>query len=224
MTYADIRGKAYDHRRTNVFRILWKDLKVHVPREDDYEYCICCQGRGMAFYLEDVCRDVVAFWAFIIVFPGFILSKLFQILFPYVIIGFLIYLSEWNKIDKFQLVMLFTYILLQLILFILTVMIWKIHHWLWHIQCGVTNIYWNRSEDIDLIANFKEWYFAKASLPIVEKYILELYGPDIGKIIMGYVSSIDTDDASIDRQNKTNEQATKNGVSLTVGLVQIKDL
>lgn len=215
MTYADIRQKAYSKTRVNIFKLLWKDLDINFPTKTDYEYCICCERSDCwDFYFDDICRDVCAFWVFVIVFPVFLLSKFLQILFPYIIVGFFIYWNKWDEIDLFQLVMLCIYIALQILVFILSILVWRVQRWLWHIEPGVQNIYLNCQAHVDLDKNIKEWYFSKASLPIVEKYVMELFGPDIGKIVMDYVHSIDIGEDESMAQEK--EEPDKGGITLTV--------
>ena len=67
----------------------------------------------------------------------------------------------------------------------------------------------------DLNKNINEWYFSKASIPIVEKYILELYGKDIGTIIMDYFYSIDIN-APVDKMKTEKEYSHSDAVIRSV--------
>lgn len=133
----------------------------------------------------------------------FILAKLFQMFFPYFIIGYL-YLENnknghhiWHKIDAFQLVMLFTYISLQIVLIILGIIAIQINYWLWHICPG--SDYVNPSSKY-IVREAIKWYEKIQWHPQIENIVIELYGPDIAHIILDYYENIKIDPVKIDNR------------------------
>ena len=95
--------------------------------------------------------------------------------------------NVWNKCDTFQLVMLATYIGLQIILVILGIYAIRINYWLWHV-CPGSNYINPSSKRIATEAT--NWYEKIQWYPKVEKIIDNIYGPDITRIIIDYVRNI----------------------------------
>ena len=169
--YSDIRGQYAHTNNGNIFKVIWSDLPINTPDKFDYQDCLFCRGRDCMDKMDDICAYVMAFWLFVIVFPVFCVGKLLQILFPYIIVGFLIYWRKWEEIHLFQLMMLYIYILLQIMTFIFGAMVGKTQYIIWHIECGVSSVDLRSAKDTDHIRNINEWYFEKTSLPIIEKYL-----------------------------------------------------
>ena len=104
---------------------------------------------------------LLALTSFTFVFgPILFIAKILQILFPWIIIGYLVYndLLFTNKIDTFQLVMLSVHIGLQLIVFCLGIKVCRIHWWLFHIDPGMPNANWGRIDINGLQKRINEFY------------------------------------------------------------------
>merc|ERR1712176_1167434 len=143
ITYSEIRNEASSNEKyklkSRIFPYLWSEIgtverdiltAIETARSDvnaqRFDWLKCILG-------------LVVFNAVMFVIAHlFVLSKLFQILFPYVIIAYLSneYVQNgmqwWIEIDMFQRCMLFIYIGLQCVLLILGVCVCKLHWYLWH--------------------------------------------------------------------------------------------
>merc|ERR1712141_133360 len=70
--------------------------------------------------------------------PFYLLSRIASVFYPYFIIGYLSINGLWNEMALFELVMLGTYISLQVLILLLGIPVFTTHHWLWHILPGVS--------------------------------------------------------------------------------------
>ena len=184
ITYGDIRNNCDDPKRAKVFPKLWEDIKHRTFRAAQDCFCHCPD-----------CEDC---WAFLgvficgyIIFPVLVLSKIFQAVFPYFIIGYIYSHNDgnhdiWTKIDIFQLVMLFTYIGLQFILLVLGIMAFRVTYFLWHLNAG--HNYINPNQTIGVNAN--KWYDRIQWYPKAEELVTNKFGTDIAQIILEYVTQI----------------------------------
>eukprot|EP01084_Bolivina_argentea_P268792 456645_1 len=214
ITFRDLRkncGDANRQRIANFLPQLWDNIRDEAPSKADYEDCLCCHGSDCVDKMENWCEYVIFYWSIIILLPGFVIGKLFQCMFPYVIIGYLLYENHWNEIHLFQIVMLLTYIGLQIILFILGLMVFQTQYYLWHIQPGIDSVHLRTSSYVKnkntlntFIDSAEKWYFDKTYVPLIHKFILEMYGNDIGNIIMDYFHNIE-----ISKNENINDKKTK---------------
>merc|ERR1712129_386338 len=145
-----------------------------------------------------------------VIAPLFVLSKLFQILFPYVIIAYLSseYVQNgmqwWIEIDMFQLCMLFIYIGLQCVLLILGVCVCTLHWYLWHISPGQWSVDLSSTDQKQCVTRASEFYEQVQSYQIVEEMLCLHFGPDIGGVIFYYFLYIE-----LDIKKKENQAASR---------------
>ena len=137
------------------------------------------------------CIRVIGYYLLFVAVPIFALCKILQGIFPYIILGYLLYNEELLNVDLFQLVMLFTFIGLQLILLVLGINVCRIHHALWHIYPGRNWIELKYDTDKnELLEKINEWYVSRIWIPFIQKYLDDLYGEDVARIIMDYYDNI----------------------------------
>ena len=179
-------------RKAKIWAHICYEIKNGSPSKDDYADCLCCKGSSCGSQLDNIFEYVIIWWLIILFCPIFFVGKLFQVIFPYIIIIYLTYYQHWMDIDLFQLVMLLTYIVLQLILLIMGVNVMRIHWFLWHIQPGYNYINFDQTLIVNsnLLLKMDNFYEKRASIPFITKYILSLFGHDIGSIIMDYFHNI----------------------------------
>ena len=190
ISYRDIRNanKRQSARIAKVFRAAWDVFKEITPGYSEYKNCCKCDRNTRSH--ED-CAIILIYWLVIILFPICFMSKVFQIFFPYIIVGYLLWNKHLFDVDLFQLSMLFTYIGLQFILFVLGLMVMRIQWWLWHIQSGRLDITLNPSKEAStLLEPAREWYMKRSWYPLIQRLVLQKYGNDIGKLIMHYYDAI----------------------------------
>eukprot|EP01083_Nonionella_stella_P000581 1649_1 len=184
-------GSERRQRTAKIFPLLyWLLTDEFAPSKDDWKDCIMCRRDGWKVN----CKDCFFLWFYIAVWiqlPVFIVAKLFQAIFPYVIVAYLMYEDHLMDINMFQFAMLATCIGLHVVLLVLGVMVCRIHFWLWHIDAGRTELYlspnWTSEK---LMQPVNKWYATQTSYPLIEKILMEMYG-DIGRVIMEYFVSID---------------------------------
>ena len=128
ITYSDLRnfcGKDAFVMYAKFFPDWWDEIKSHQPKKDDFRRCIKCTGYDWDDKIWNF-WPVIGYYLFFIAFPVITICKILQGLFPYIILGYLLYNNELLNVDLFQLVMLFTFIGLQLILMILGISVCRI--------------------------------------------------------------------------------------------------
>eukprot|EP01083_Nonionella_stella_P150505 479576_1 len=139
-------------------------------------------------FIECITFSSLWFW----VIPVLLLSKIVQILFPWIIVVYLV----WNNlvlsgsIDLLQLVMLSVSIGLQLIILFLGIRVMRIHWYLWHIQPGIQSTYWKNVNAASLRKEVHSFYDNVCWYPQVEPIVMNSFlGSDIGRIVMEYCRS-----------------------------------
>ena len=169
-----------------------------MPARSDYHDCLTCYTYTGQYAptkceqcLNTWLEEVIFFWIFMFFAPIFLIGKMFQMSFAWIIIGYISYHQEWNNIDLFQFVMLLTYIGLQIVLVILGIMVCRIQYWMWHIQPGIDYVKLNSDLNVsNILQSADDWYMLRTQIPLIEKLILELYGDDIGRVILDYYHNI----------------------------------
>ena len=139
---------------------------------------------------------IVGVWIF---GPIFVLTKLLQICYPWIIVGYLIennLLFSDNRPDLFQLVMLSIYCFLQIMLLIVGIFVFRIHFWLWHIEPGRVSVYWESYDDGKLVQNMNGFYQKISWYPAIKDIIIKKFGIDIANIVLLYYNQIDINDAA----------------------------
>eukprot|EP01083_Nonionella_stella_P054904 144893_1 len=192
ITYGNIRnncGEERYNRDAKVFPGLWFTIKEQQPSQVDYDKCLHCTGGSWQSQFERI-MFVIGYWLLFVFFPAFVFCKVLQAVFPYIILGYVLYHRQLMSVDLFQLVMLITYIGLQFVLLILGVMVCRIHWWLWHIYPGRSWLTLERRSVQHLMQPIDRWYEAKAKIPTIRKCVMNLFGQDISQIIMDYYENI----------------------------------
>ena len=123
--------------------------------------------------------------ALFIAIPVWILTRIFKIIYPFIILIYIIYYNIWNDIDLFQISMLFIYLLLNIIIWILSIHVFKLYHSLWHINPVGTRYTFPQTEIrcYNVIKNINEYYNDCISIPLRLKILIKIFGYDIGSMI-----------------------------------------
>ena len=131
---------------------------------------------------------------FFIGIPIWIISRLFKLVFPWFILGYIIYHDYWDTTDLFQLIMLFIYLLLNIILWILSVHVYKLYHSLWHItpDSYSKRSFKNQYNSYLIIKNINEYYNDCISIPVRLSILNNIFGSDIALIIHEYCPNFNT--------------------------------
>ena len=188
ITFYDIRQHCRYPDRADVIAIVWNSITSEVKwRIDDYKgHHINIMDKLVALGQLSLCVCIVFVFG-----PIWLLSKLVQIVYPWIIIGYLLKneLLFGDEIDTFQLVMLAIYTGLQLLLLVLGGYIGRTQYLLWHIEPGCTWTCWSNIKGDELIAGANKFYDDVYWYPQVTQIVLNSFGGDIGNIIMDYCKS-----------------------------------
>lgn len=192
ITYSDLRNKCYCPKLANLFPDVYEEIS-EVWKEVKRD---ACTDHNCGEKFINICT-FIAFAALLFWFiPVLFLSKLLQIAYPWIIVGYLGYyqLLFAGEIHLFQMVMLMVYIGLQLMVLFLGIHVGRIQWYLWHCEPG-GSAYWHGSNANKLSQAINEWYESVCWYPIVRKIVLQAMGNDIGPIVMDYCKSFQLSDS-----------------------------
>ena len=176
---------APEHKKDHVY---WYQCALHTVILKLYYEC-------NKFANDTICGCVRYIGVFItfIMFPIYIITRIFKIIFPLYIIIYLLIYNEFNKIPAFQLSMLFIYLGLVFIIYVLLYPVIIIYHSMWHIFPGMpkNEIYiQNERNGYIMINNINKYYNDILLIPIKKQILIEYFGNDIGCIIDSYNNTL----------------------------------
>ena len=127
-----------------------------------------------------------------ILFPLYLLSRAFKILFPFIILVYIIINDLWLSLDMFQLFMLIFYLVILISLYLISIPAYNLYHIRWYINThgskkGVKNM---REAQI-AIQTINEYYTDCISIPIRHDLLIDIFGKDIGNIIESFCPGLD---------------------------------
>ena len=130
--------------------------------------------------------------------PFYVLSRCFNGLLPFI---FAIYLAAngvilWVDVDIFQVIMWCIYVVLLIIWCILFGKI--LRHTFYECHLLPSTSYLTASDTVSVnnkvLKEIKDTYTKMSTYPILESFIIQKYGPDIGKVILEYYLAIELSD------------------------------
>ena len=187
MTYKEIRANCTKAQRANLRKQIWDAY---------YEECeewMRSTKRGCAGDVDDLMWGALpgALMTIFLVFflPIYLLTRVVSVFYPYFIVGYLTYNELWSEMNLFEVVMLGTYIGLQLLILILGIFVGRTHLWLWHVLPGEQRQTF--SEDLNpMLQRVYAFYDEVQWAPIVKQIVIRRLGPDIGLIVWDYVEAM----------------------------------
>ena len=193
--YKDIRAHCEDPMVAGLYGSVAKEVmkELHYAKNHMDDATDCFEKIGY-------CMQMLGFGSVVFVFlPILLVSKILQIAFPWIIIGYLGYndLLFNGKIDLFQMVMMGVYVGMQLLVLFLGIHVMRIQWFLWHIEPGTTYAYW--SGGIKNVRAAEGWYQRVCWYPRCEEIVMRVMGHDIGSIIMEYVRNIHVEENELMR-------------------------
>ena len=189
-----MRQNCNDPENALLFRSIWEIIKKIHREYHSHLWSGDCIDQFAYLLLYLAILSVLAVFG-----PILLISKLLQIAYPWIIIGYLAYndILFSNEIDLFQLVMLAIYIGLQIIVCLLGIKVFRIHHWLWHINCGHNYSNWSNIDANRFNKEMHKFYDNVCWYPQAEKIVLRVMGNDIGPIVMEYCRNIQLSDDAL---------------------------
>ena len=197
VTYKEIREHCYSTKDANIFEFGLKPFKLF-KRDVVAEFALIVDYKDV---LECIGRFFVGIFGLIVAYilvSCYVLSRIVTILYPYFILFYIYYNDIYYKLNVFQLTMLGIYIILQIAIFIFSYFVFRIHFWLWHILPGKSDvtkeIVWGINHDKTELNRFLtttyKYYDQVQWLPLVSKILIDLFGSDIGNIVVDYLKEM----------------------------------
>ena len=120
--------------------------------------------------------------------PVWLLSRIFKVIYPFIILVYIVYYNLWNNIDSFQISMLIVYLSLTLIIWILSIHVFKLYHSLWHIFPSKSNKpnFNDEYKAYKTMTNINQYYNECINIPIRIALLQDIFDRDIARIIEGY--------------------------------------
>ena len=130
--------------------------------------------------------------ALCVALPIYFLSRIFTIVYPYILVIYIYNNDLLFKLDIFELTMLGVYIFLQFVIFLLAFFVFRIHLWLWHILPGkaLWDMGWDTINLNEFLGDAFKYYDEIQWLPFAQEIVLLRFGNDIGGIIVDYLKAM----------------------------------
>ena len=201
VTYKEIRANCYSTEEANIFKLGWNNylfgfelFKTEVI--DGIE-----KASNSVYFIPYIFKLFAGIFGLIVVYillPCYVLSRIVTLLYPYFILFYIYYYDIYYKLNPFELTMLAIYIVLQIGIFIFSYFVLRIHLWLWHIVPGKTysqnEILWGINHDkteVDRLLTMTYKYYDQVQwLPFASQIVIDIFGPDIGNIIVVYLKAM----------------------------------
>lgn len=190
VTWSDIRNNCENAKTANIvsdFSRALKELPVEYKQEFFGTQPLCTNFH----HLHDFSFATLGMIFVFLTMPIYMVSRVVTIAYPYWIAIYLTRHGLWSEMQLFELVMLGSYIGLQIVIFVLGIFVYRMHKWLWHVAPGTMrwNMQWTDDTNAFLHRMYA-FYDAVQWLPVVRTIVLRSFGPDIGPIVMIYVKAI----------------------------------
>lgn len=164
-------------------------------RRTQWSICCCLNWNHLKTNVIALFFFFSYFVATVVLLPSIIIGKLFQLLFPYIIIVYLmVSFGEdiWMSINLFQLIFLGIYIGLQWFIFLFFVLcVCDIHRSLYYFIPNADEVTLKDINIQDLSRNTCYFYDEVQVLPFVIDLVVGKFGADIGEIIIFYFVNIE---------------------------------
>ena len=194
VTYNDIRENCQQHYNAAIFKRGFRDYKEMFEEEiDKVSDALCDSSSGRTLRrIEKFCESMSLLLFAYVGIPIYGLSRIFTILYPYILVFYIFYYNLLFKLDLFELTMLGVYIFLQWVTIILGFFVFRTHLWLWHILPGKRK-YQMKFHIIDTKAVLGEtfkYYDEIQWLPFATEIVVQRFGKDIGGIVVIYLKAM----------------------------------
>jgi hypothetical protein len=158
----------------------WNKFREETDSKQRRWYCL-----QFAFNCVFLCWVAVIGW---ITIPLYICSRIFHLIFPLIVIGYVCYSDLWFEVALLQYLLLLIYVSLVLLLCWLSIYVLELHHAMMFLAPGQSK-YIARRKDIMLSVN--QYYNGCVSIKVKVRLLSEKFGKDIATIICTYISRFD---------------------------------
>ena len=193
VSYKDIRQNCLQTSNATIFKTgIKKYLAIYGELTNDMKENYTSTSRRTSRRIQYFFMDIGAIVLLYILVPIYLLSRVFTIIYPYILVSYIFYYDLFFKLDLFELTMLGVYIFLQLIIFVFGFFVVRTHLWLWHIAPGKVRwqANWKSVDANDMIACCYKYYDQIQWLPFAQEIVLQRFGKDIGGIIVEYLRAM----------------------------------
>ena len=161
---------------------IFKDAKSDI-RSPQTSLCT-----GILVIIASLALYIAARIAMFIFIPLYIVSRVFKIIFPVIIIIYIGINNLWLDTDLFQMFMLTFYMIILLPLWLLLYNVLILYHSRWYITLGkkVNGVDSMRSTKL-ILKNVNKYYNSILAIPFRRQLLINKFGRDIGDIIDKYL-------------------------------------
>ena len=163
-----------------------------------------CYGQWYSQYKIDYDKNnswknlvalVTTFWLTFITGPFYVISRFLNHLMP-IFILFYLYIDGgillWTEVDGFQVVMWVIYVFMLCVWWLLLILVLREDYYTWHILPSSRLL--RAGDGCDMVyKSIKDNYFEMTVYPMIQKIINDIYGDDIGFVIMEYYNCIEVE-------------------------------
>ena len=197
VSYSDIRENCDSHKQAAIFTTSFEKYKKKFKDlSNDLSNAVCNSyesGRMKKVRrLERIAESLSMLLFAYVGIPIYGLSRIFTILYPYMIVFYIGYYNLLFKLDLFELTMLGVYIFLQWVTFILGFFVLRTHLWLWHILPGKRKyrMKWHEVDRKEILRETFKYYDQVQWLPFATQIVVRKFGQDIGGIVVDYLKAM----------------------------------
>ena len=190
VTYKEIRSHSNNPKMANLATALFNGWCA-LPREFKEEL-ESIRWENWEYVLVDLTAYILIFVFMVFTLPIYLLSRIVSILFPYFIVVYVSYNGLWTRMELFELVMLGSYIGLQMLVLLLGVSVFRTHWALWHVLPGMSKEQhsWTENELQPFVQRMHSFYEITSWIPTAKEIVIDEMGLHIGAIVMEYVESM----------------------------------
>ena len=170
-----------------------------------YECCTKCCGDFVGkkdaseVNAGDMAACFTAYTSLLIFIPLYFFSRILSVLYPYIILGYVLVNGLLFKLNLFELVMLGVSILLQISLCILGYFVCRTHFWLSYIAPDEkkNQMKWKNMNIEKFSEKYEKFYQAIQWIHLIEPVVIAKFGKDIGQVVMYYVIEMNKMDMDV---------------------------
>ena len=185
-----------DRKPANMFYYFYLDElwgEMMEVKDDMYRhYDSARNNNNGTMYFEafiDLLLLMSSFTVVFILMPIYMLSRIFKILYPFIIVIYLTINNTWYDTDMFQLFMLAFYLIIEITIILLSYHVFIAYHTRYYIDLpkryrkGISTV----KDAYKLLNNINKYYINIINIPQRTKILITIFGNDIGNIIDSYL-------------------------------------
>ena len=186
--YKDLRYFSGEPIRSNLIKYIWQLYTINLS---DYKLQIQLEIESGDIWLARLHRIQVIAGTILLFFfiPLWFIGKIIIFFYGWIFLGIITRYHDEYSVSMLQLVLLITYLVLQILVIIIFYFFYVQQYILWHIACGVESIDMTCTP-FQFVARLNANYNEIEWLPAVKDALVEKFGPDVGALIFKYTTTM----------------------------------